>query len=330
MSEGCRNCYAMHMAARFSGPGQPYDGLALSDPPRWTGQVRLIREHLDDPLRWRRPRRVFVNSMSDLFHESLPFETVAEVVAVMVLAQWHTFQVLTKRPERMAQFLNTGLPLIVAALERRGTAGQAMAVRIQQDIPVAEGMAVKRRWPLPNVWWGMTAEDDAALVQRIGFLEQCRPAAAVLWISCEPMLAPIRLDRGYRHLAFGIRCAKCGAISEDWEYSRSRWGAPPVCQKCHDVLRLPFPVIDLVVVGGEAGPGARLMAPEWPRILLDDVRRAWKLTGNTYGPAFHFKQWGDWAEDGRKIGKKLAGRMLDGRTWDELPGQGAGNVQNAK
>src|SRR6185295_14646626 len=103
VSEGCRHCYAMQVAARFSDKGQAYEGLAYRNESgaHWTGKVRLIEEHLEDPLRWKRPRRIFVNSMSDLFHESIPDEWIDRVFSVMAMAPQHTFQILTKRPERM-------------------------------------------------------------------------------------------------------------------------------------------------------------------------------------------------------------------------------------
>ena len=109
VSEGCRNCYAMQVAARFSGEGQAYEGLAYrnSSGAHWTGKVRLVEEHLEDPLRWKRPRRIFVNSMSDLFHESLDEIDIGQVFGVMALAKQHTFHVLTKRPARMLSILET-------------------------------------------------------------------------------------------------------------------------------------------------------------------------------------------------------------------------------
>src|SRR5689334_413781 len=101
VSEGCRNCYAERVASRFSGPGMPYEGLAKDG--KWTGAVKLVQEHLEDPLRWKRPRRIFVNSMSDLFHESLKDHEIGAVFSVIEAARnrGHVFQVLTKRPERM-------------------------------------------------------------------------------------------------------------------------------------------------------------------------------------------------------------------------------------
>ena len=102
ISEGCRHCYAETMAARFSGPGQPYEGTIRNG--RWSGNVRIVPEKLGDPLRWTRPRMVFVNSMSDLFHDNVPNEFIAAVFGVIAAAPRHTFQVLTKRPARMLEW----------------------------------------------------------------------------------------------------------------------------------------------------------------------------------------------------------------------------------
>ena len=107
VSEGCRNCYAELVALRFSGKGLPYEGLAVrakSGGARWTGEVRFVRKKLADPLRWQKPQRIFVNSMSDLFHEGVPFEVLAAAFGVMACARRHTFQILTKRPERGLAF----------------------------------------------------------------------------------------------------------------------------------------------------------------------------------------------------------------------------------
>lgn len=114
VSEGCRNCYAMNYAARFSGKDKdgkdlPYANLAYRNESgaHWTGEVQLVEKHLEDPLRWKRPRRIFVNSMSDLFHKSIPDEWIDRIFAVMALAPQHAFQVLTKRPERMWHWFST-------------------------------------------------------------------------------------------------------------------------------------------------------------------------------------------------------------------------------
>lgn len=192
VSEGCRYCYAASVAARFSGPGMPYEGLAERTPkgPRWTGEVRLIEDHLDDPLHWRKPRRVFVNSMSDLFHPALWLQVIARIFAVMAAAPQHTFQVLTKRPERMAQLLNDS--------------GFLSAV---------EEFAVIRLWPLPNVWLGTSVENQEAAGERIPHL--LRTPAAVRFLSCEPLLGPIdlegRLDTDHECPEGGPVCGQCFA-----------------------------------------------------------------------------------------------------------------------
>ena len=107
VSAGCENCYAELMAARFSGPGLWGEGLAkfVHGKPHWTGKIKLVEERLEQPLRWKKPRRIFVNSVSDLFHPDVPDEFIAAVFAVMANCQQHTFLILTKRPERMLSFL---------------------------------------------------------------------------------------------------------------------------------------------------------------------------------------------------------------------------------
>lgn len=150
VSPGCEHCYAERMAHRFSGPGAPYEGLTTIGKrgPRWTGQVQLVHEALREPLSWRRPRLVFVNSMGDLFHDSVPLEFIVSVFETMRRAHWHTFQVLTKRAERLAQ--------VAAAFP----------------------------WP-ENVWMGVSVE-SRAYQQRIDLLR--RVPAHVRFLSLEPLL----------------------------------------------------------------------------------------------------------------------------------------------
>jgi protein gp37 len=174
VSTGCINCYAERMAARFSKIGQPYEGLAkmhdvtkvapngkkyLAGDPRWTGEVRFIPERLEDPIRWKRPRMIFVNSMSDLFHEKVPDEWLVKIFNVMVKAERHTFQCLTKRPERMMEWMNH----------------------------LYEG----RTAPAPphNVWMGVSVENQETADYRIPLLLQT--PAAVRWVSYEPALGPV-------------------------------------------------------------------------------------------------------------------------------------------
>jgi protein gp37 len=301
VNEDCRNCYAERVAMRFCTAGQPYWGLVRAGglggqftPLGWNGQVRVIEHHLEDPLRWKRPRLVFVNSMSDLFHENLPDEQIDRIVAVMALAKRHTFQVLTKRPARMADYLHS---------RGRGV------------------LADLNRWPLPNVWWGASMGHQKAVDQLGPALLRCRDHAKVLWVSAEPLTERIDL-RG--RLLPGEQELQAGPINGGF---------------------LGGPFVDWVVAGGESGPGARPCHPDWIRSIRDDCQRA--------GVPFHFKQWGEWEErlytsqvSGRRVlkislapddqrervlgegqaatnvvrvGKKAAGRLLDGRTWDEWP-----------
>lgn len=304
VSEGCRNCYAEKVAARFSGPGQPYAGLAqlTQSGPRWTGEVRFISEHLTDPLRWQRPRKIFVNSMSDLFHEALSDERIARVFAVMGLAFQHTFQVLTKRAER--------LPLI--GTERfQGLVREATREHPRWLIPAEKGTGHRFSWPLPNVWIGVSVEDQKTADQRIPHL--LKVPARVRFLSMEPLLGPVDLKR--------------------W-----LWNYVPTSEMPGWALNDGFldgyelaGNLQWVIAGGESGPGARPSHPNWFRSLRDQCQAA--------SVPFFFKQWGAWGEapghegscslgggrsvqveDMARIGKKAAGRVLDGRTWDEMPG----------
>lgn len=219
VSPGCAHCYALRFAERFRGvPGHPYEvGFDLT----------LRRERLEQPLEWRRPRRIFVNSMSDLFHEDVPLSFITEVFDVMARANWHVFQILTKRAERLAELAPT-LP-----------------------------------WA-PNVWMGVSVENQR-WTRRIELLHGV--PAAVRFLSCEPLL--------------------------------------------EDLGELDLHGIDWVIVGGESGPGARRMDAEWARSIRDQC-----LASAT---PFFFKQWGQIDATGRSSGKKAAGRVLDGRTWNEYP-----------
>lgn len=207
VSAGCRNCYAETMAARFAGPRQPYEGTVERG--RWNGQIRIVPEKLGEPLRWRRPRRVFVNSMSDIFHESVPFEYVAAVFGVMAACPQHTFQVLTKRPARAVEFFRwlatadvpyPSLPNYPDHVRQRSVCCRyAWALpphvwpRVSECIGLHPDDAVlaaqSGRWPLPNVWLGVSVEDQTTADERIPHLLQC--PASVRWVSYEPALGPV-------------------------------------------------------------------------------------------------------------------------------------------
>lgn len=200
VSAGCDNCYAVQMSHRLELMGQAkYAGLTVLNnrgDRHFNGTVRCDEDALTIPLKWRKPRRVFVNSMSDLFHKDVPFEFVDRVFAVMALCPQHTFQVLTKRPERMAEYLNE---------DRRAdnAFGWHFSAAQRRVKTVSDDIAESRRrsgidesnwnnaWPLFNVWLGTSCENQAAADARIPHLLRC--PAAVRFLSCEPLLGP--LDR---------------------------------------------------------------------------------------------------------------------------------------
>ena len=303
VSPGCDNCYAKTMHERFNGPGS-------------FNTVQLHPERLTQPLRWRKPSMVFVNSMSDLFHQDVPDEFIARVFAVMAAAPEHTFQVLTKRHARMRSLLSSlrWAELLCDAPE--------WPTAFLDGEPY--GIDIDPERPLSNVWLGVSVEDQQWADIRIPALLDT--PAAVRFLSCEPLLGPIDFRwTPYAHQASG----------ETYRQYLDRNGS--VGQ--YEALSR----IDWVIVGGESGRGARVMQADWARSLRDQCQAA--------GVPFLFKQWGEWAPqktlsvgclsdprerhgelvtDGkhpdiawrrlyRRVGKKAAGRELDGRTWDEYP-----------
>jgi protein gp37 len=263
VSEGCRNCYAESVAYRFSGPGQPYEGLVRigadgNRKPEWNGQVHFVEEHLLDPLKWKKPRRIFVNSMSDLFHENIRDEWRDKIFAVMALASQHTFQVLTKRPERMRTYIESRM--------RADIFGRAWGVEEKLDKALRKSVHAAYH-PLPNVWLGVSVEDQKTANARIPLLLQT--PAAVRFISAEPLLGPIDwhlhiADGSIVNFLTGGRVAHVDAVDQSVKGERLDW----------------------VIVGGESGPKARLMHPDWARRLRNQCQAA--------GVAFFFKQWGEW------------------------------------
>jgi protein gp37 len=212
ISQGCKHCYAERMAKRLTAMG--------SDRYRNGFRVTLHPDLLDVPRKWRQPRVVFVNSMSDLFHEDIPDAFIQRVFATMRDCPQHTFQVLTKRAERLA------------------------------------ALAPMLPWP-HNVWMGVSVE-DARVVNRIGYLQKA--PAAVRFLSLEPLIGPL------------------------------------------EGLRLEG--IDWAIVGGESGPRARPMKPEWVKSIVRQCRAA--------SVAFFFKQWGG-------VRKDMTGRKLNGTFYNEMP-----------
>jgi len=189
VSPGCEHCYAERFAARgLPGHVSPTTGKAFARQtkvgPRWTGAVELIESRLDQPLRWRKPRRIFVNSMSDLFHESLPDTAIDRVFAVMALADHHQFQVLTKRPKRTLDYMHG-----------RDWSDACSAVTDHFLRPLAEPLYLGGEIvpPLLNVWLGVSVEDQQRVDERVPLLMQT--PAAVHFVSAEPLLEPIDLTR---------------------------------------------------------------------------------------------------------------------------------------
>lgn len=279
VSAGCRSCYAMRQAHRFSGPGLAFEGLTKATPagPQWTGKLRLVPEVLEAPLHWRKPRRVFVNSMSDLFHEDVPDDFIDRVFAVMACANLHTFQVLTKRPERMRSYVaSRNLELLLLAADEGRARGiyadesrlSFFARALRQSV---NAVHLARPWPLPNVWLGVSCEDQRAADERIPLLLQT--PAAVRFLSCEPLLGPIDL----RFIRDG---------DEPFNAFRPRGQREPC-----DTLG-----IDWVIVGGESGPGARPCDVAWVRSIVAQCKDA--------GVAAFVKQ-----DSGRSPG--LQGRLPD-------------------
>jgi protein gp37 len=286
VSPGCTNCYAMRMAGRIEAMGTAPHYAGLTRPskagPVWTGEVRAAPEHvMMQPLRWRKPARIFVNSMSDLFHEGVPDAVIDRVFAVMALCPQHTFQVLTKRPARMQAYMS--------ARDERGRHNAmiyaaCMAATGAWDTPALD----LRPWPLANVWLGVSVEDQARADERIPILLDT--PAAVRWISAEPLLG--RLDvRPYMQ--------------------NPLWNDLPSWKQ---------PELNWVVAGGESGPDARPIHPDWARSLRDQCAAA--------GVPFLFKQWGEWAPyftADLHEGIRFAGEGKDKRVHVSFEGGSYGN-----
>lgn len=285
---------------------------------------------LDQPLRWRKPRRIFVNSMSDLFHDEVPGEFIDQVFARMRVAglKWgHTFQVLTKRPERMRQY-------VIEASER-------VRYLAPPNLPRNWYHATNWRWPLPNVWLGVSAENQRMADERIPLLLQT--PAAVRFVSCEPLLGSVDLTN----------------ITADTAGGPEQWNVLDKVKAAEALVPdAPNTSIDWVIIGGESGPDARPMHPDWARSLRDQCQQA--------DVPFFFKQWGEWtagivredarydggryvispaptaaeldltaitqfSEHGRKfrrvgdeaymvrVGKRRSGSLLDGVEWKQFP-----------
>lgn len=286
VSPGCENCYAERQAARFKGPGQPYEGLVRTHPngePRWSGTVRLVPERLFDPIRWRRPRRVFVNSMSDLFHESLSDEDIAAVFGVMAACPQHTFQVLTKRAKRMREWVTwiSQNDETTLALRARNVDAERLG-----GARLSDGQRLMFPWPLPNLWLGVSVEDQRRADERIPDLLAC--PAAVRWVSYEPALGPVDFDAALRRVDWIVVGGESGPGARPFD---PLWARSTILQ-CREA-GVPIFVKQMgarPIVGGQYDLSAMQRDPkgadpaEWPAELRV---REWPATYNadaTSGP----------------------------------------------
>lgn len=244
VSPGCDRCYAETIAHRFAGTAAFPNGFA----------VTLHPERLDAPRRWRTGALVFVNSMSDLFHADVPDTFILTVFQTMADTPRHTYQVLTKRHARMRAFTRR-LTFRAPTPAERAAGHRLMAELAPEALP--PGTA----FPLPNVWLGVSVEDQSRAELRIPALLETR--AAVRFISAEPLLGPLDLSGWFKRVQVPAcgNCAPRGPL--DW-HSGHLWG---LCHcACHPAMA-PRP--DWVIVGGESGPGARAMDPAWARNIVD-------------------------------------------------------------
>ena len=269
VSQGCKNCYAEIMAKRFWKDRKFTDVLCHDD-------------RLSIPLHWKKPRKIFVNSMSDLFHPDVPFEFIERVFSTMNNARQHTFQILTKRPERALEYYKW------------------------HQIKHKEMFQLWRDAisPLKNTWLGVSVEDQQAADERIPLLLQT--PAAVRFLSVEPLLGHVDLQKYF--------------LFKNNDFPK----------RAEEIKRMS--TIDWVICGGESGKNVRPMHPDWARSLRDQCKAA--------NVPFFFKQWGEWCTPDQtnyefydkklgdgclpedkpyKIGKKNAGRLLDGVEHNEFP-----------
>lgn len=279
VSAGCDHCY-IERTPPFRMAGRKFDKPGTGG----TTSVQLHPERLTLPLKWRKPRRIFVNSLSDLFHDDVPDKYIAEVFACMGLAEWHVFQLLTKRHARMRSLLGSptfrvavldaAYRMVLDSLDVPARAKNPYWARYSAAL---NGHGAAIAWPLPNVWLGVSVEDQQWADIRIPALLDT--PAAVRWLSCEPLLGPLNLTGG-------------GTQQTYWLTGRPYWGEPEPIGGGTILGRAPLigPRLDWIVVGGESGPGARPMELDWARSLVEQCRSA--------GTPVFVKQLGSvWAKD---------------------------------
>lgn len=271
ISEGCEHCYAKRMAIRLRG--------RCGYPEKEPFQVTVHPDRFKEPLLWRKPKKIFVCSMGDLFHEDVEEKWISSVMLAASLCSRHTFLLLTKRPERMRAYFQSN-PFGYSQGQALGEFPMPLnSPQMRRDRLDGEGTINgngDNEWPLPNLWLGVTAENQRRADERIPVLLEI--PAVRRFVSVEPMLGPVDLFQ--------------------WLGGDRQIEAP---HKFNGGL-------DWVICGGETGQGARYMLPGWVRDLRDQCKGA--------GVPFFFKKWGGYY---RRIEKRDPGRILDGRTWDEEP-----------
>lgn len=314
-------CYAERLAGTRMRSHPTREGLTrqTSAGPRWTGDVRLNEAALLQPLKWAKRRMIFWNAHGDMFHDAVPNEWIDRCIAVMALTPHHIHQVLTKRSARMRDYMSTFEQRPEAFGEALAHVVQAAGLTRERGIDAIEAMT----WPLPNVWLGVSVEDQQRANERIPDL--MATPAAVRWLSCEPLLDFISLEEAWH--------GESALDSECWgDCGWCKAGHPPMwnCQREWTQYEPGAPQrsgLDWIVVGGESGPNARPMELEAARSLRDQCADA--------GVPFFFKQWGQWLPCGQKTAsgeiwsngsghslhavKSMTGRYLDGRYHDDMP-----------
>lgn len=303
VSQGCKFCYAekQHFRLQHMHPKKYTKGFSEG--------VEVHEDTLLIPLSWKKPRKVFVNSMSDLFHNDVPFEFIAKVFAVAAVTPQHTYQILTKRPERMLEFFNwfESESLKYSARAKRSCPYEDDQKNVMlKHLSGIDVCKEERQYPLSNVWLGTSCEDEQTANERIPHLLQV--PAAVRFLSCEPLLGKIDLtDIVFHGFLMNV-------LTGEWDAPATNFAGK----------------IDWVITGGESGSKARPAGANWIRSLRDQCKVA--------EVPFFFKQWGEYGFYGHgnfpnipldtdeeykdvlvQVGKKASGRLLDGKEHNEFP-----------
>lgn len=286
VSPACDNCYAARMAARMASHPNPkvsrlYAGLTDAAG-KWTGKINLHSERMEQALSWKRPRRIFVGSMTDLFHEVVPDVFLDKVFAYMAMAPQHTFILLTKRPARMLEYIKE-----IKTEFREHTESNSCHTFTLEIPHVVRGREVLdfKMWPLPNVILMATVEDQPRADERMPHLMALAGMGWRTGVSIEPMLGPVDLRNfhdPYDRNTPGLSSGHDWLTGEEWSFSDIFGGGPNWIEgDDYGKRRLHW-----VICGGESGPNARPLHPDWARGLRDQCASA--------GVPYFFKQWGEW------------------------------------